>query len=66
MRKVTATVIFTYEVDEADYPNGMDEDDIREETGYLRKWVESAIWRERLDATIDDITVVNTETVATA
>jgi hypothetical protein len=57
MTKITANIQITYDVDEADYPDGMDEDDIREETGMLREAVKSLIWRERLDATIDDITV---------
>ena len=55
--RITAIIQITYEVDEADYPDGVEESDIRDETEIWRKTVNTVIADECLDATIDDITV---------
>ena len=57
MARITATVIFEYEVDEAGFPGGMNESDIVREKEILVKMIEADFRRERVEGRVAEISL---------
>lgn len=57
MARITATVTFTYEVDESAYPGGMDETDISREEDIVLNMLQADFRRERVNGRVEDITL---------